>query len=200
MPCRAARPDPDGKAGRLADQVSNGRFLFGVGVGWNAEGVEDHGTAFKTRFKLKRERLEAMKAIWTETTAEFSGEFVQFGPLMTWPKPAQPPHPPIMVGGAFPHAARRAVRCGDGWVPIAGRAPYGSVDDYLPKFKEMARGRRDDASLPITLFGGAEDEDLLKRYCDMGVARVVTTLPAEGAEQIIPELDRWAALIRRVNG
>jgi hypothetical protein len=93
------------------------------------------------------------------------------------------------------------VRYGDGWVPIAGRAPYGDVNDYLPKFKEMVRDAgRDPAALPITLFGGTEDADLLKRYRDMGVARLVTTLPPEPAAKTLPVLDRWAELIRRVNG
>ncbi len=120
--------------------------------------------------------------------------------MMTWPKPAQKPYPPIIVGGAFPHAARRAIRYGDGWVPIAGRAPYGDVNEYLPKFKQMVAeaGRSPDA-LPITLFGGTEDADLLKRYQDMGVARIVTTLPPEPAEKTLPVLDHWGELIRRVN-
>ena len=148
-----------------------------MGGGWNAEEIEDHGTAFKTRFKLMRERIEAMKEIWTRDKAEYHGEFVDFPTMMTWPKPAQKPYPPIIVGGAFPHAARRAIRYGNGWVPIAGRAPYGDVNEYLPKFKQMAAeaGRSPD-TLPITLFGGTEDADLLKRYREMGVERVVTTL------------------------
>ena len=106
----------------------------------------------------------------------------------------------LKLGGAFPHAARRAIRYGDGWVPIAGRAPYGDVNEYLPKFKQMAAeaGRPPDA-VPITLFGGTEDADLLKRYRDMGVARVVTTLPPEPAEKTLPMLDRWAHLIGKIN-
>src|SRR6202051_2205874 len=92
------------------DQVSNGRFLFGIGCGWNAEEMEDHGTVFKTRFKLMRERVEAMKEIWTEEAAEYHGELVDFGPMAAWPKPVQKTHPPIIVGGAFPHLARRALR------------------------------------------------------------------------------------------
>src|SRR5947199_6569249 len=127
--------------------------------------MANHGTAFATRFKLMRERIQAMKQIWTQSTAAFDGEFVKFEPMMQWPKPVQKPYPPIIVGGAFPHAARRAVRYGDGWVPIAGRAPYGDVNEYLPKFKAMVReAGRDHASLPITLFGGTEDLDLLQRY------------------------------------
>ena len=146
-----------------------------------------------------RERIEAMKEIWTENTAEYHGEFVDFPRMMTWPKPVQKPHPPIIVGGAFPHAARRAIRYGDGWVPIAGRAPYGDVNEYLPKFKQMAAEAGRNA-VPITLFGGTEDADLLKRYRDMGVDRVVTTLPPEPAAKTLPVLDRWAELIRRVSG
>jgi probable F420-dependent oxidoreductase len=200
--CLVVQRDPIQTAKLVAslDQVSGGRFLFGVGGGWNREEIEGHGAAFKTRFKLMRERIEAMIEIWTKPTAEYHGEFVDFGPMMAWPKPAQQPHPPIIVGGAFPHAARRAIRYGQGWVPIAGRAPYGEVNQFLPKFREMAAeaGRNPD-SLPITLFGGTEDADLLERYRDMGVARVVVTLPPEPADKTVPALDRWAELIRRVN-
>ena len=200
--CLVVQRDPIQTAKLVAsiDQVSGGRFLFGVGGGWNAEEIEDHGTAFKTRFKLMRERIEAMKAIWTQSKPEYHGEFVNFLPMMTWPKPVQKPHPPIIVGGAFPHAARRAVRYGDGWVPIAGRAPYGDVNEYLPKFKQMmTEAGRDLEAVPITLFGGSEDVDLLRRYRDMGVARVVTTLPPDSADKTLPVLDRWADLIGRVN-
>ena len=200
--CLVVQRDPIQTAKLVAstDQVSGGRFLFGVGGGWNAEEIEDHGTAFKTRFKLMRERIEAMKEIWTKSTAEYHGEFVNFPPMMTWPKPVQKPHPPIIVGGAFPHAARRAIRYGNGWVPIAGRAPYGDVNEYLPKFKQMvAEAGRDPEAMPITLFGGSEGVDLLKRYRGMEVARVVTTLPPEPADKTLPVLDRWAELIRRLN-
>jgi alkanesulfonate monooxygenase SsuD/methylene tetrahydromethanopterin reductase-like flavin-dependent oxidoreductase (luciferase family) len=115
---------------------------------------------------------------------------VNFPSMMTWPKPVQKPYPPIIVGGAFPHAARRAIRYADGWVPIAGRAPYGDVNEYPPKFKQMAAETGCDlAGLPITLFGGTEDADLLKRYRDMGVARMVTTLPPEPAAKTLPVLD-----------
>ena len=107
------------------DQVSGGRFLFGIGIGWNAEEMEDHGTDFATRAKLVRERVEAMKLIWTKCKAEYHGEFVNFPEMMAWPKPVQKPHPPVIVGGAFPQAARRAVRYGDGWIPLAGRTGAG---------------------------------------------------------------------------
>src|SRR5439155_24496420 len=96
------------------DQVSGGRFLFGIGGGWNQEEIENHGTVFATRMQKMREQVEAMKAIWTATKPEYRGELVEFGTMMTWPKPAQKPHPPVIRGGAFPWAARRWVRYGDG--------------------------------------------------------------------------------------
>ena len=103
------------------DQVSSGRFLFGIGGGWNQDEMEDHGTVYATRFKRMREQIEAMKAIWTEDEARISRRDRRFPAEMAWPKPVQKPHPPVIIGGAFPHAARRAVRYGNGWVPIAGR-------------------------------------------------------------------------------
>src|ERR1700676_5263454 len=92
------------------DQVSGGRFLFGIGGGWNQEEIENHGTVFATRMQKMREQIEAMKAIWSETKPEYRGELVEFGTMMTWPKPAQKPHPPVILGGAFRWAARRAIR------------------------------------------------------------------------------------------
>src|SRR5438309_11085252 len=91
------------------DQISSGRLLFGIGGGWNAEEIENHGTEFTSRFKKMREQIEAMKEIWTKSTAEYHGDIVDFSPMMTWPKPVQKPHPPVILGGAFPWAARRAV-------------------------------------------------------------------------------------------
>jgi probable F420-dependent oxidoreductase len=178
------------------DQMSGGRFLFGIGGGWNAEEMEDHGTVFKTRFKLMRERVEAMKEIWTHDTAEYHGDLVEFGPMAAWPKPVQKPHPPVIVGGAFPHAARRALRYGDGWIPNASRQQYADVTDYLPQFKEMAveAGR----SVPVTIWGATEDYDRLRRYEEQGISRLVVSLPPENAAATLPALDRWADLIRRV--
>ncbi|MGH7052541.1 MAG: LLM class F420-dependent oxidoreductase, partial [Stellaceae bacterium] len=121
--CLVQQRDPIQTAKLVAsiDQVSGGRFLFGVGGGWNAEEMKDHGTEFTTRFKLMRERIEAMKEIWTKEKAEYHGAMVDFPEMWAWPKPVQKPHPPILVGGAFPQAARRAIRYGDGWCPIGGR-------------------------------------------------------------------------------
>jgi alkanesulfonate monooxygenase SsuD/methylene tetrahydromethanopterin reductase-like flavin-dependent oxidoreductase (luciferase family) len=161
--------------------------------------MADHGTEFKTRFQVMRERVEAMKAIWTRSKPEYAGEFVTFPPMMTWPKPVQKPHPPVLVGGAFPHGARRAIAFGDGWVPHARRPAYGDVLGLLPDFRKLAtEAGRDPATLPITVFGVAEDADLIKRYRDAGVARVVFNLTPAGPDEVLPVLDRCAGLMRRV--
>ena len=178
------------------DQVSQGRFLLGVGGGWNQDAMEIPGTADASRFKRMRESLEAMKEIWTTEHAEYHGEFVNFDPMIARPKPVTKPHPPIHVGGAFPHGARRAIRYGDGWIPVA----RGDLSDVLPKFRQMAQeAGRDPKSMEITLFGLAEDADRLKRLAEMGVARVVPMFPPQKADMVLPIIDRWTRLMRQVN-
>ena len=178
------------------DQASNGRFLFGIGGGWNAEEIENHGTEFTSRFKKMREQIEAMKEIWTKSTAEYHGDLVDFPTMMTWPKPVQKPYPPVIVGGAFPWAARRAVRYGDGWYP---NASSGDPEEYLPRFREMAsEAGRDPESLPVTLGGAPADTDRLKRFRDLGAVRAVVTLEAGKPDEVLPVLDRWANLIRQM--
>ena len=179
------------------DQVSQGRFLFGIGGGWNQDEMEDHGTVYATRFKRMHESIEAMKEIWTKEKAEYHGEFVNFDPMIARPKPVQKPHPPIHVGGAFPHGARRAIRYGDGWIPTA----RGDVTEVLPKFREMAReAGRDPASIEITSFGLGEDPDRVKRLAEVGVARVVPMFPPEKPDTVLPIVDRWTKIMRQVNG
>ena len=178
------------------DQLSGGRFLFGIGGGWNAEEIENHGTEFATRMRKMREQIEAMKEIWTKSTAEYHGDLVDFPTMMTWPKPLQKPYPPVIVGGAFPWAARRAVRYGDGWYP---NASSGNPEEYLPRFRQMAtEAGRDPQSLPVTLGGASADADRLKRYRDLGAVRAVVTLEAGKTGEVMPVLDRWAALIRQL--
>jgi probable F420-dependent oxidoreductase len=181
------------------DQVSGGRFLFGIGGGWNAEEMEDHGTVYATRFKRMREQIEAMKEIWTKDQPEYHGEIVDLPPMMSWPKPVQKPHPPIIVGGAFRYAARRAIRYGDGLLPQAAEAGSGDPAEYLPRLGQMAEAAgRDPRSLPVTLGGAPEDLDRLTRYRDLGVARMTVRLPAARADEILPVLDRWAELIAQL--
>jgi probable F420-dependent oxidoreductase len=180
------------------DQLSGGRFLFGVGNGWNQDEIENHGTAFESRHKLARERVEAMKAIWAEEEPEYHGEFVSFGKMKQWPKPFQKPHPPIIVGGAFPYAARRAVRYGDGWIPRDDWLDRDGIE-VLDKFRAMAKeAGRDPASLSISTFRVRDDLERLKRYRELGIDRVVFSLPAEKDDKIMPILDRWAELNRQL--
>src|SRR5262249_45406163 len=199
--CLVNQRDPIQTAKLVAsiDQLSGGRFLFGVGNGWNQDEMENHGTDFATRHKLVRERIEAMKAIGTKSNAEHRGGMVKFDPRMAGPKPAQKPHPPIIVGGAFPYGARRAARYGDGWIPLRTRAGYAEVRDLLPKFHEMVKeAGRDIASVPITIWNSKEDEAQLKRARDAGVVRVVISLESAKADAVLPELDRWAKLITKL--
>jgi alkanesulfonate monooxygenase SsuD/methylene tetrahydromethanopterin reductase-like flavin-dependent oxidoreductase (luciferase family) len=145
-----------------------------------------------------REQIEAMKQIWTKDTAEYNGDIVKVPSMQTWPKPVQKPHPPVLLGGAFPWAARRAVRYGDGWYP---NASAGDPEVYLPQLRQMAaEAGRDPKSLTVTIGGAPEDAKQLQRFRDLGVVRANVSLPAEAPDQVLPILDRWAKLIRQVNG
>ncbi len=197
--CLVIQRDPihTAKAVASLDQVSGGRFLFGIGAGWNAEEMADHGTEFKTRFTVMRERVEAMKAIWTKLKPEYHGTQVDFPPMMTWPKPVQKPHPPVIVGGSFPYGARRAIAYGDGWVPHVRRPEYGEVTQFLPEFRKMvADAGRDPATFPVTIWGNPDDAANLKKYRDAGAARFVFSLPSAKADETLPVLDRLAAAAR----
>ncbi len=195
--CLVIERDPIHTAKEVStvDQLSAGRFLFGVGAGWNAEEMANHGTAFETRFKLMRERVQAMKAIWTQEKAKFDGELVKFEELFQWPKQVQKPHLLIVLGGGFPHAAKRAIAYGDGWIPIGGR----QLDPLtvLPQFRKMAKeAGRDPASLSFNVFAAPRDPELLKKYRDAGVDRVVLGLPSKPRDAILPMLDQDAKLSR----
>ncbi len=200
--CLVAQRDPIQLAKLVAsiDQVSAGRFLFGIGNGWNQDEMENHGAAFATRHKRARENVEAMKSVWTQSKAEYHGEFVSFDPMMAWPKPVTKPHPPIYVGGAFPYSARRAIRYGDGWLPQAARrGAYRQIADMIPAFRRMTEEAGRDP-LAITVWHPRQDADLIKRYEDLGVERVVFSFEPEPAEAILPKLDAVAEFMHRVNG
>jgi probable F420-dependent oxidoreductase len=181
------------------DRVSGGRFLFGIGCGWNAEEMEDHGTVYETRTRKMREQIEAMKEIWTKDTAEYHGEIVRFAPLQAWPKPVQKPHPPVIIGGAFRFAARRALRYGDGILPQGAVAGSGSPEEFMPRWRRLAeQAGRDPRALSVTVGGAPEDPHALQRSRSLGVARMTVRLPAAGRDEILPILDRWARLIPQV--
>ncbi len=201
--CLIAQRDPIQTAKLVAsiDQVSGGRFVFGVGNGWNQDEMENHGTAYATRHKRARENIEAMKEIWTKSKAEYHGEFVNFDPMMTWPKPVQKPHPPILVGGAYPYSARRVVRYADGWMPQVTKGNPTPLTELIPLFRQMCTDAgRDPAKMDISIGGQAPDLDLAMRYRDLGVNTMSTSLPSEKRDTILPILDKWVALMRAANG
>jgi probable F420-dependent oxidoreductase len=196
--CLVPEHHPIALAKRVAslDSLSNGRFLFGIGAGWNAEEMRNHGTEFKTRIALMRERVLAMKELWTKSKPEFHGKFVEFAPVMTWPKPVQKPHPPIHVGGGYPRAAERAIDYGDGWMPIFGRD---EILERIPEVRERVRAvGRDPAKFEISIFAAPPNDDVLARARDAGVTRCVFGLPPARAEEVLPLLDRYAALAQQV--
>jgi alkanesulfonate monooxygenase SsuD/methylene tetrahydromethanopterin reductase-like flavin-dependent oxidoreductase (luciferase family) len=158
--------------------------------------MEDHGTVYETRTLKMREQIEAMKEIWTKDVAEYHGQIVDFPPMNSWPMPAQKPHPPIIVGGAFRLAVRRALRYGDGILPAAPSAGSGGPEEFMPRWRQMAEeAGRDPRPLSVTLRGAPEDLDLLKRNRDLGIARMNVRLPPAKTDEILPLLDRWAKLI-----
>ena len=201
--CLIAQRDPIQTAKLVAsiDQISGGRFVFGIGNGWNQDEMENHGTDFSARHRLVRERVEAMKAIWTQDVAEYHGEYVDFGPMSTWLKPLQKPHPPILVGGAYPYSARRAVRYGDGWMPQATMGNPTPLTDLIPKFRQLtADAGRDPAAMQIVMGAQPPDASLIEQYQALDVDIVYPSLPSETAEVILPMLDQWVDVMRQVNG
>jgi len=197
--CLVVERDPIILAKEVAtlDYLSNGRFLFGIGGGWNAEEMANHGTDFKLRWKLLRERVEAMKVIWRNDEAAYHGELVHFDPIWSWPKPLQRPHPPIFLGGHGPKALQRVVRYCDGWMPIVVRA-----GDLGAEIKDL-RGRavaagRDPNAITVSLYGIPADADAVGSYIDVGVHRCIFSLPSAGRDKVLPLLDRYAAVAEKV--
>lgn len=177
------------------DVVSGGRFCLGVGAGWNAEEMADHGADFDRRFGRMRESVEAMKAIWTNEVAEYHGDQIDFGPMYQNPKPVQTPHPPVHVGGVYPGALRRAIAWADGWMPIGGRGPDDAVDWLGEVDRACAEAGRDRSGFEVSLFAAPPKRDMLDALAEAGLDRAVFVLPSEGAETLLPRLDRLAGLI-----
>ena len=194
--CLVAQRDPIQTAKLVAslDQVSGGRFVFGVGNGWNQDEMENHGTAYATRHKRARENIEAMKAIWTKSKAEYHGEFVKFDPVWSWPKPAQKPHPPILLGGETDYTLRRVVDYCDGWFPRPrGFDPVQGVD----RLRRMADSRkRDFSTLTINVFGAPNDAKVLASYQKAGIQDALLAIPDLSRDEILRHLDTIAPLVK----
>ncbi len=197
--CLMIERDPIVTAKEVAslDMLSGGRFIFGIGGGWNAEEMEDHGTNFKRRWRILRENILAMKEIWTKDEPEFHGNHVNFDKMWAYPKPVQRPHPPILMGGDGPTTFDRVVEYCDGWMPIGGRPAGGpSLAEKIVLLKRQAEeAGRDPDSLNITSFGLRPDPDLVGRMREAGVDRVIFTLPSEERAAVTPLIDECAKLI-----
>jgi probable F420-dependent oxidoreductase len=190
--CLVIERDPIVTAKEVAsvDVLSGGRFLFGVGAGWNVEEMRNHGTDASRRFGLMRERIEAMKAIWTRDEASYSGRYVEFERIWSWPKPAQKPHPPVLVGGNGPRVLDRVLAYGDEWIPNRM-----STEDLAARIAELNARAADIGRerVPVTVVGGAVDPAAIERVARAGADRVVFWLPQDGRDAVEAGLDECAA-------
>ncbi len=197
--CLIVERDPIVLAKEVAslDSISNGRVILGIGGGWNAEEMENHGVAFATRWKLVREKVLALREIWTHDEAEFHGEFVRFDKIWSWPKPVQAGGPPILLGAESKWACERVVDYCDGWLPIAFR--HAGFPEALRRLRELAaqKGRPFDR-LNLSVYGVGPKEDDARRLIDLGFHRLLFSLPSEPAEKVLPLLDRYAELARKL--
>jgi probable F420-dependent oxidoreductase len=191
--CLVIERDPIVTAKEVAsiDHLSGGRFEFGVGAGWNREEMENHGTDPRTRMRLLHERVDAMKAIWTQDEASYHGEFVDFDAIWSWPKPVQRPHPPILVGGGGPTVMDRVRAFGDVWMPN-----YGEVDlDRIRREREL-----NDGPVEVQMMSVPADPKVLEELQAAGVTRVLFWLPSAGKAVIEPALGRWESAIGQLYG
>jgi probable F420-dependent oxidoreductase len=196
--CLVVERDPIVTAKEVAslDVVSSGRFLFGVGAGWNEEEMEDHGTDPRRRFSLMRERIEAMKAIWTSDEASYHGRHVEFDPIWCWPKPVQKPHPPILVGGLGKKVLERVVAFGDEWFPNR----VGDEEKLIARIEKLQRLAREAGrgQIPVTLSLSPSRPERIERVASAGVHRCVFWLPPLPRDELEARLDEWAGLVERL--
>jgi probable F420-dependent oxidoreductase len=191
-----AQRDPIITAKEVAslDLLSNGRFILGLGGGWNVEEMNHHGTEYDTRFKKLEERLAAMKEIWTREEAEFHGEHVDFEPIWSWPKPVQQPHPPIMLGGATGYTRQRVVDFCDGWMPIG--FSVGAVIQGIEDLHRRAdEAQRDHSTLNVSVFGARPEREVLDAYENGGVDRAILMVKPESRDGVLRRLDSYRELV-----
>ena len=197
--CLVIERDPIITAKEVAtlDRLSGGRFLFGVGAGWNAEEMANHGTDSAHRFRLMRERIEAMKAIWEHDEASYSGRYVSFERIWCWPKPLQRPHPPILVGGNGPRVVDRVVAFGDEWMP--NRVRDEDLAQRIGELQQRAQEAGRDP-IPVTLAGLTRDPARLAGFERAGVHRGYFWLPTETPQAVEAAFDKYAAAVAEYEG
>jgi probable F420-dependent oxidoreductase len=183
------------KAVASVDQVSEGRFVFGIGYGWNEDEMNSHGTAYKDRREVVRERMLAVRKLWTEEQASFEGTHVHLTPSYSWPKPVQAGGPPVLIGGAAgPKMFAAIAEYADGWMPIGGRG----LTENLPKLKAaFEEAGRDPESVRVSVFGAQPDIGRIEHYGELGVERVTLWLPPAGRDTVLPILDKYQELLPR---
>jgi probable F420-dependent oxidoreductase len=191
--CLVIERDPIITANEVAsvDHLSGGRLEFGVGAGWNREEMRHHGTDPAKRMKLLRERVEAMKAIWTQREASYAGEFVHFERIWSYPKPAQRPHPPVLIGGTGPTVLDRVLAFGDGWLP-------GYDDAIFDRISELRS--RADRPVEVQMLAVPPDPVVLERIAQAGVRRASHWLPSGPRSTVERALDRWSGAISEFTG
>lgn len=192
--CLVIERDPIITAKEVAsvDFLSGGRFEFGVGAGWNREEMANHGTDPRRRMALLRERIEAMEAIWTSDEASYAGEYVSFERIWSWPKPAQRPHPPILVGGNGPGVLDRVLAFGDAWFPNHARE---SILDRAAELRSRA-----ERPVGLMVMGVPADAKVLESYAAAGFRRAVHWLPSAPRGPVERALDRYEAAVAEFHG
>ncbi len=175
------------------DYISGGRFMFGIGAGWNEDEMNNHGTKYTLRWKILRERIMAMKEIWTKEEAEYHGEFVDFDPIWSYPKPKSNPHPPILMGGDGAKTLDRIIDYADEWMPIGGRSEH--LAERIAELQRMAKAAGRDP-IPVTIFGVRRDAKEIEAWAEAGVGRCLFMLPSVPAEQSIAMLKDNAEIIK----
>lgn len=180
------------------DRLSEGRFTFGVGFGWNADEFVTHGVDFKTRHRKVREQVQALRRMWRDDVASYEGDFVSVPPSWCWPKPVQQPHPPIYLGGSGPVTMRHAAEWADVWYPTPPLADP-LLERSIPEFrKQVADAGRDPDDVLVGCAPGAIDEASLEAYHRNGVAHVNIALMGDTPSEMLTRLDELTELRQRV--
>ena len=196
--CLVAQRDPIWTAKEVAtvDRLSNGRFIFGVGYGWNVEEMTDHGRDFRTRRARLRDNVLLMKQLWTEDVAAYDGEHASMTPSWAWPKPTQRPHPPIVMGGAAgPKTAAHIAEFCDGWMPLGGRHSLDALDEVNRACEAIGR---DPATVELSVFAAKPDQAALQSLAERGVTRALFALPQGPRDEVLAAAESWASLIGTV--